>query len=598
MGRKGGMGRTAGALLIFWLSACAAHAQWLDFKIPGTPRTADGKPNLKAPAPKTADGRPDLTGIWTRSADRYYNNVAADLKPGDVQPWAEALYQRRKAEFGKDAMEVRCLPLGPAAVTTPFADAKIIQSPSAIAILVGDMTHRLIHLDGRPLPKDPNPSWMGYSVGRWERDTLVVETTGFTEQVWLDYDGHPHTEALRMVERYRRTSFGHLDVSVTFEDAGAFTKPWTVSVPLELRPDTEILEAVCKENEKDHAHMAAKASPPAGVVAQGLLERYAGNYEIKEKGKVRPAIIAVSGGALYLDIDRTGLQHLLPISQTTFSQSGNVLQFVADGSGAITHFLLKTVEGEDTAVRAAQSPASLSPLAPTGTLRGVFLGSNPVQGRVNAATGEATGPVPDLVREIAKRIGVASRVIPAPDAAGVIAALNNGSADVGFLAYDETRAREVDFGAPFAVMLNSYLVKAGSPIRASADVDRAGITVAAVKGQTQELFVSRSLKNARVRIFQTMPPQAEVERLLTSGEVDVFAINRQRSLEAEAASASKLRALADSFLEVDQSFVVVKGSRAKLAAIDRLMAEIGASGFMKSSIERAGLTGVRAPGAR
>jgi polar amino acid transport system substrate-binding protein len=243
---------------------------------------------------------------------------------------------------------------------------------------------------------------------------------------------------------------------------------------------------------------------------------------------------------------------------------------------------------------AAQSPAAT--LAPTGTLRGVFLGSNPVQGRVDPKTGEATGPVPDLVRELARRIGVDSKVIPAPDAAGVIAGLNNGSADIGFLAYDETRARDVDFGAPFVVMLNSYLVKAGSPIKSTADVDRAGVTVAAVKGQTQELFVSRRLKNAKVRVFPTMPAQAEVERLLASGEVDAFAINRQRSLEAEAASASKLRALPDSFLEVDQCFVVSKGAREKIDAIDRFMGEIKASGFMQQSIDRANLTGVRAPG--
>jgi polar amino acid transport system substrate-binding protein len=242
---------------------------------------------------------------------------------------------------------------------------------------------------------------------------------------------------------------------------------------------------------------------------------------------------------------------------------------------------------------AAQSPVAT--LAPTGTLRGVFLGSNPVQGRVDPKTGEATGPVPDLVRELARKIGVGSKVIPAPDAAGVIGALNDGTADIGFLAYDETRAREVDFGAPFVVMLNSYLVKAGSPIKSTADVDRAGVTVAAVKGQTQELFVSRSLKNAKVRVFPTMPAQAEVERLLASGEVDAFAINRQRSLEAEAASASKLRALLDSFLEVDQCFVVSKGAREKLDAIDRFMGEIKASGFMQQSIDRAKLTGVRAP---
>lgn len=245
---------------------------------------------------------------------------------------------------------------------------------------------------------------------------------------------------------------------------------------------------------------------------------------------------------------------------------------------------------------AAQSPSAT--LAPTGTLRAAFLGSNPVHGRVDAKTGLANGPVPDLVRELARRIGVGSTVIPAPDAAGVIAALNNGTADIGFLAYDVTRAREVDFGAPFVVMLNSYLVKAGSPIQNRFDVDRAGVTVAAVKGQTQELFVSRSLKNAKVQVLLTMPAQAEVERLLASGEVDVFAINRQRSLEAEAASGKRLRALADSFLEVDQCFVVSKGARAKLAVIDKFMADIRASSFMRSSIDRAGLTGVRAASGR
>jgi polar amino acid transport system substrate-binding protein len=245
---------------------------------------------------------------------------------------------------------------------------------------------------------------------------------------------------------------------------------------------------------------------------------------------------------------------------------------------------------------AAQSPSAT--LAPTGTLRGAFLGSNPVHGRLDPKTGLASGPVPDLVRELARRIGVGSTVIPAPDAAGVIGALNNGTADIGFLAYDATRAREVDFGAPFVVMLNSYLVKAGSPIRSSAEVDRAGITVAAVKGQTQELFVSRSLKSAKVRVFQTMPPQEEVERLLTSGEVDAFAINRQRSLEAQAASGKTLRALADSFLEVDQCFVVPKGARAKLDVINKFMVDIRASGFVKSSIARARLTGVRAAAGR
>jgi len=222
----------------------------------------------------------------------------------------------------------------------------------------------------------------------------------------------------------------------------------------------------------------------------------------------------------------------------------------------------------------------------------VFLGGNPVQGRVDEKTGEMSGPVPDLVRELARKLGVPFKIIPAADASVVFDTLKNHTADIGFLAYDAARAREVDFGAAFMVMFNSYLVPASSPIRRSGDVDRPGVKVAAVKGQTQELFVSSHLKNAAVRVFQTMPPQVEVERLLTSGEVDAFAINRQRSLDAQSASGSKLRALSDSFLEVDQCFIVEKGARAKLEAIEKLVAELRASGFIKASIERARLTGV------
>ncbi len=238
----------------------------------------------------------------------------------------------------------------------------------------------------------------------------------------------------------------------------------------------------------------------------------------------------------------------------------------------------------------AQSPSAT--LAPTGTLRAVFLGGNPVQGRVDPQTGAATGPVPDFVKELARTIGVPYSIVGAPDAASVIAAVNAHTADVGFLAYDESRAREVDFGAPFIVMFNSYVVRGNSPIQRTDDVDRPGVTVAAVKGQTQELFVSSRLKNAKVRVFPSMPPQAEVERLLTSGEVDAFAVNRQRALDAQAASGATLRALPDSFLEVLQSFVVAKGDRSKLQVIERFVADARQSGFIKASIERAKLAGV------
>ncbi len=232
-----------------------------------------------------------------------------------------------------------------------------------------------------------------------------------------------------------------------------------------------------------------------------------------------------------------------------------------------------------------------SVLAPTGTLRAVFLGSNPVHGRVDAQ-GVPSGPVPDLVRELARSLNVPSKIIPAPDAAGVIAALKNGTADIGFLAYDETRAREVDFGAAFIVMHNSYLVRADSPLQMSADIDKSGVTVAAIKGQSQQLFVSRRLKNASIQVLDTMPPQAELESILLGKKVDAFAINRQRGLDAQSASGGKLRPLADNFLDVDQCFVVDKGAAAKLKAVEQFVNQVRASGFMKASIERAKLSGV------
>jgi polar amino acid transport system substrate-binding protein len=240
---------------------------------------------------------------------------------------------------------------------------------------------------------------------------------------------------------------------------------------------------------------------------------------------------------------------------------------------------------------AQRTPAS-AVLAPTGTLRAIFLGMNPVQGRIDPQTGKPLGPVPDLVEAFAKRLGVSFAITSAPNASVIVATLNSGRADIGFLAYDETRARDVDFGAPFMVMFNSYLVRGNSQLQRTADVDRAGITVAAVRGQTQELFVSSHLKAAKLRIFETMPAQADVERLLLGREVDAFAINRQRSIEAEAASGRRLRVLPDSFLAVDQSFVVPKGDRAKLPLIAEFVADAKKSGLIRASIDRAGLIGV------
>ena len=253
---------------------------------PGIPRTPDGKPNLAAPAPRTPDGKPDLSGLWNKISPKYSRNIAADLKPGDIQPWAEALVQQRKEDLGKDYMNVLCVPLGPgystAADSTGAEMMKIVQTPGLILILNPDLTYRQIFLDGRALETAPNPSWMGYSVGHWDGDTLVVESFGFNDRTWLDHDGHPHTEALRMTERYRRRNFGNLELEVTLSDPAVYARPWTVAVRAELAADTEMIEWVCNEKGSGLQHWVGKASDEKKSevkVAPEILAKYVGTYE-------------------------------------------------------------------------------------------------------------------------------------------------------------------------------------------------------------------------------------------------------------------------------------------------------------------------------
>jgi polar amino acid transport system substrate-binding protein len=241
---------------------------------------------------------------------------------------------------------------------------------------------------------------------------------------------------------------------------------------------------------------------------------------------------------------------------------------------------------------AMYGPSAAQGLAPTGRLRVAFLGTNPVHGRVDPKTGAITGPVADLVQEIAQRLRVSFQLIPAPDAAGVIAHIQAGTADLGVLAYEAARAREVDFAGPFAVMLSSYLVRADSPIQSLADADRSGIEIGAVRGVTQEIHLSAHLQRARLRIFESMPPPAEVQRLLEANVLQAFGLNRQRGEDAVAASAGALRLVPGSFVDVEQSFVVKKGDREGADAIERLVAELRASGLVKAALDRAKLAGV------
>jgi hypothetical protein len=249
------MRRVMAAILV---TSASLGAQWINMKTPGVPRTADGKVNLSAPAPKTADGKADLSGIWSPSS-KFLVNLAVDLKPDDVQmrPAALEIFNSRKdGAKSNEEPDAHCLPQGVPKIDAAPVPWKIIQSPRQVTILYEAFTQfREVFTDGRELPKDPNPAWLGYSVGRWEGDTLVVDTTGFNGKAWLDSAGHPASDALHVTERFRRKDFGHLDLEITIDDPKMYVKPWTVKESPTLLPDSELLEFNCNENEKDLRHM-------------------------------------------------------------------------------------------------------------------------------------------------------------------------------------------------------------------------------------------------------------------------------------------------------------------------------------------------------
>jgi hypothetical protein len=316
-------------------SACA-FAQWTGLKTAGIPRIADGNPNLSAPAPRTADGKPDLTGIWQAgmagAAGQYgYDyNVAQDLPSDVLTPRAQSIRRERVQNFRKDSPLAHCLP-----VSVPFLNfrglSRIVQTPGMIVILYEqpNSPHRSIFLDGRVLPKDPNPTWLGYSVGRWEGDTLVVESVGFNDKGWLDVGGNPQTESLRLTERFHRPDFGHLQLDVTFDDPQTFTKPFTLHMTKTYAADTEIFEDVC-ENERDSSHLTTGVKVPAGTLA-----KYVGAYALPG----RQAMVTVSGDQLIvkdsaspkdqLFIARSETEFLSSVSEVTIAFNRN-----ADGSVA------------------------------------------------------------------------------------------------------------------------------------------------------------------------------------------------------------------------------------------------------------------------
>ena len=253
-----------------------AYAQWPTYATKNVPRTADGKPNLEAPAPRAVDGHPDLTGLWDNAwfhggkvapppvsppgepPASTFNNVGANIPGGlPFRPWAAELKKKRSDDGTRDNPDANCLPMGIMQFHEQPQPRKIIQTPDVIVILYeGNSGIRQIFTDGRPSPdNDPQPWWYGYSAGRWEGDTLVVTTTGMRDGGWLDIQGSPLTDQAKITERFKRVNFGTLQIDVTIDDPKAYTAPFSVRVNQRIILDTQIIEFICNENEKSVQHM-------------------------------------------------------------------------------------------------------------------------------------------------------------------------------------------------------------------------------------------------------------------------------------------------------------------------------------------------------
>jgi len=293
----------AAFFLIVGGAPLALHAQWSKYPTPAVPKGPDGKPDLTGPVPRTADGHPDLSGIWTIAGRprptptdgsipgqlplspppappagsqfaaggpglgppppgvNQFFNIGSTLKDGlPFTPWAKELRASRKGENNKDNPDAHCLPLGLMQLHLHPQPRKIIQLPKLIVILYEAQAGvRQIFMDGRTLPNsDAQPWWYGYSIGHWDGDTLVVETNGFRDDVWLDVEGSPLTNTGKMTERFRRVNYGNVEIEVTVEDPKAYTKPWTVMIKQRVMLDTDLIEFICNENEKSDAHLVGK----------------------------------------------------------------------------------------------------------------------------------------------------------------------------------------------------------------------------------------------------------------------------------------------------------------------------------------------------
>lgn len=328
------------AITLCLLSGSLA-AQWPSHTARDVPRKQDGTFNLSAATPRAIDGKPDLSGIWMVENFSSLFYFTGDLKPNEMQPWAAALFKRREQNYRNDTDGINCLPPGPkAGFGVGNFPLRIMQTPGLTAILYEYQTiYRQIFTDGRALPKDANPTWMGYSTGTWKGDAFVVTTIGYNDRTTLDLAGHPHTEALRTTERYHRIDYGHMDLQVTFDDPKAYTRPWTQTVKLDLLPDGDLMEYVC-ENERDKPHLVGRSGDEFQVPAS-ILARYVGTYGAAPF----PEVVTLESGQLMLDAG-AGKIPLIAHSQTTFTLEGTGVEFVTDAAGKVTGMIQHWNEGD------------------------------------------------------------------------------------------------------------------------------------------------------------------------------------------------------------------------------------------------------------
>jgi hypothetical protein len=331
--------------LILCVMSASLTAQWPNHRAPGLPQKTDGKLDLTAPAPRSADGKPDLSGVWRVKQSTYLTYVTSDLKPEEVRPWAAAIYKQRADDYRKDSDGIACLPPGPkAGISGGGLPMKIVQTPSLVVVLYEYETiFRQIFTDGRALPEDPNPTWMGYSIGHWDGDTLIVTTAGYNDRTTLDLGGHPHTEALRVTEHFHRRDVGHIDLQVTLDDPKAYTRSWTLPIELDLMPDGELIEYVC-ENERDAPHLVGKSGEEFRVPAD-LLAQYAGKYGAD-------IVVSLDGSGFTINTGGAGKIPLIAHSETSFTMEGTGVDFVRDAKGAVTAMLQHWVEGDRYFARA------------------------------------------------------------------------------------------------------------------------------------------------------------------------------------------------------------------------------------------------------